>query len=54
MKQRFIVTIDSEDRITSREIADALNFGSGCFSLNENHDCIVVATARKYTEKKKK
>lgn len=53
MIQKFIVTIDSEDKISSWEVAEALNCGSGCFSLNENHGYLVVATARKFTEKKK-
>lgn len=34
MKQTFIVTIDSEDKITSKEVADCLNHTVGGYSLN--------------------
>ena len=53
MKQTFIVTIEADAKITSREVADALNFGSGCFALGNNHDEIIVATARKINKDKK-
>lgn len=54
MKQTFIVTIEADAKITSREVADALNFGSGCFALEYNHDEIIVAKARKINKDKKK
>lgn len=48
MKQTFLVTIYSEDNITSREVADCLNHETGVFSLNFNHDKdIIYAQARK-------
>lgn len=53
MKQKFIVTIDAETEIRSREIADALNYCGGVFSLNFNHNEIIVATARKIKDKTK-
>lgn len=46
MEQKFIVTIESDEKITSKEVADALNHCMGLFSLNENHDCIIIAKAR--------
>lgn len=48
MKQTFLVTIEAEDNVRSKEIADALNFGTGVFSLGFNHkNDIILATARK-------
>lgn len=53
MKQTFIVTIEAEDKITSKEVADCLNMEYGIFSLNFNHDNdIIVAKARKCKEER--
>lgn len=54
MKQRFIVTIDAEAEITSKEVADALCFCRDIYSLSFNHDEIILATARKVKIDKKK
>lgn len=55
MKQTFIVTIDAEDNITSKEVADCLNMEWGTFSLNFNHDNdIILARARKVNKEEKK
>lgn len=52
MTQTFIVTIDAEDNITSKEVADCLNMEWGTFSLNFNHDNdIILAKARKVKNK---
>lgn len=52
MKQTFLVTINSEDNITSREVADCLNHETGVFSLNFNHDKdIILAKAKKVKNK---
>lgn len=54
MKQTFIVTIEAEDKITSKEVADCLNMEWGTFSLNFNHDNdIIIAKARKIKKEKK-
>lgn len=52
MKQTFIVTIDSEDKITSKEVAECLNNTVGGYSLNFGHDYAIVATVRKENKKK--
>ena len=54
MEQRFIVTIEAEDIITSKEVEDCLNMEWGLFSLNFNHkNDIIIAKARKIREEKK-
>ena len=52
MKQTFIVTIDSEDKITSKEVAECLNNTVGGYSLNFGHDYAIIATVRKENKKK--
>lgn len=52
MKQTFIVTIDSEDKITSKEVAECLNNTVEGYSLNFGHDYAIIATARKENKKK--
>ena len=52
MIQKFIVTIDSNEKISSKEIADALNYSTGSFSLSDNHDDIISAKVRKVNEVK--
>ena len=47
MIQKYMVTIDSDKRITAKEVEDALNHGNGVFSLDFIHDDIVVAKVRK-------
>lgn len=42
MKQTFIVTIEAEDNITSKEVAACLNMEYGIFSLNFNHDKDII------------
>ena len=54
MIQKFIVTVDSNEKISSKEVADALNYSTGTFSLGNNHEDIIFAKARKVNEVKKK
>lgn len=55
MTQTFIVTLEmSEDtNVTARELEDAINLSYGTFSLDFNHDDIIVAKARKIKNKEK-
>lgn len=55
MTQTFMVTLEMEegDNVTAREVEDALNCTYGTFSLDFNHDSIIVAKARKIKEKSK-
>lgn len=52
MLQKFLVTIEANDGITSKEVADALNYTGGKYSLNSLHEEIFIVTARKYVKKK--
>lgn len=47
MIQKFIVTIDSDEKLSSKEVADALNYSTGTFSLSG-----IFAKARKVNEVK--
>lgn len=52
MTQSFIVTLEMEDgdNVTAREVEEALNFGTGAFALDFNHESIIVAKARKISK----
>lgn len=54
MIQTFIVTIDSEKNIKSRDVADAINFSTGAFNLDFIYDDIIVAKARKIKNREEK
>lgn len=51
-KQLTMLEMDDNTNVTAKELEDAINLSYGTFSLDFNHDDIIVAKARKIKTKK--